>query len=163
LQDSPTPGGNAIAMIVLDRLYSYTGERKYRDFSQAALGAFAGNAPQYGLFAATYGLASVMHSRHALQIVVTGGAQDETAWQLERRARSFYRFGKAVLRVTPEISLDRLPPSLVETLPHMRADQAQAFVCAAFACYPPVKDPDALSQLLAKVMTDGETTQSAGR
>ncbi len=163
LQDSPTPGGNAIAMIVLDRLYSYTGERKYRDLSQAALEAFAGNAPQYGLFAATYGLASVMHSRHALQIVVTGGAQDETAWQLERRARSFYRFGKAVLRITPEISLDRLPPSLVETLPHMRADQAQAFVCAAFACYPPVKDPDALSQLLAKVMTDGETTQSAGQ
>jgi uncharacterized protein YyaL (SSP411 family) len=168
LQDSPTPGGNAIAIIVLDRLYAYTGERKYRDVAQAALEAFAGTAPQYGLFAATYGLASVLHARHSLQIVVTGTAQDETAWQLERRARSFYRFGKAVLRVTPELSLEsRLPPALAETVPHLRADQAQAFVCAAFACYPPASDPEQLSQLLSKVMTSGvmtsgEATQIAG-
>ena len=56
LQDSPSSSGNAIAVMVLDRLYSYTGDALYRDRATATLNAFAGVAPQYGLFAASYSL-----------------------------------------------------------------------------------------------------------
>jgi hypothetical protein len=42
--------------MVLDRLYSYTGDALYRDRATATLNAFAGVAPQYGLFAASYSL-----------------------------------------------------------------------------------------------------------
>ena len=65
------------------------------------------SCPQYGLFAATYGLATVLYARHPLQVLVTGAPGDETALRLDRAARSFYRFGKAVLRVTPEAAADR--------------------------------------------------------
>ena len=161
LQDSPTPGGNAVAAIVLERMYDYAANREYRQRADATLAAFAGRAAEYGLFAGTYGLASALHARHPLQVVVTGTAGDEAAAQIERAARLHYRFGLAVLRISPDAlsrtsasaptSLGALPPALQSTLPHLRADQAQAFVCAGGACYPPVKDARALLELLARV------------
>jgi hypothetical protein len=157
LQDSPTPGGNAIAAIVLDRLHDYTGNAAYRERSDATLAAFAGGAAEYGLFAATYGLASVLHARHPIQVVVTGTRDDARAAQLEQAARLHYRFGKAVFRLAPASSdatgapASTLPPSLQDTLPHLRAADAQAFVCAGGACYPPLNDAGKLSELLARV------------
>ena len=171
LQDSPTPAGNPVAAMVLDRLYAYTGNQRYLQQAQAALDAFAGVAPQYGLFAATYGLASVLHARHPLQVVVTGAAGDEAAEQLARAARSFYRFGKAVLRVTQAgLSGSALPadfflrglqvqPAPVrETLPHLRTETALAFVCAGTRCYPPLDSPEKLLELLAQI---GHESQAA--
>ena len=61
LQDSPTPGANSVAAIVLDRLHGFTGERLYREWAEKTLEAFVGLIPQYGLFAATYGLAALLH------------------------------------------------------------------------------------------------------
>ena len=171
LQDSPTPAGNPVAAMVLDRLYAYTGDKLYRQQAEATLDAFAGAVPQYGLFAATYGLASVLHARHPLQIVVTGAAGDEAAEQIARAARSFYRFGKAVLRVTPErLSGGALPAAFFlrglqvqpapvrETLPHLRAETALAFVCAGTHCYPPVNTSEKLLELLAQI---GHESQAA--
>jgi uncharacterized protein YyaL (SSP411 family) len=159
LQDSPTPAGNPVAAMVLDRLHNYTGRKVYRQEAEGALDAFAGAVPQYGLFAATYGLASVLHARHPLQIVITGAASDEAAENLARAARAFYRFGKAVLRLTPErLAGDALPPALRETLPHLQAELAQAFVCAGTKCYPPVSQPEQLLELLALI---GRETQAA--
>jgi uncharacterized protein YyaL (SSP411 family) len=166
LQDSPTPGANAVAIIVLDRLHDYTGNAAYRERAEATLAAFAGGVAEYGLFAATFGLASVLHARHPIQIVVTGATDNPLAAQLERAARLHYRFGKGVLRVAPGSAaaanasagsgsaVATLPPSLQTTLPHLRVDQAQAFVCAGGACYPPVNDPAKLSELLARVAVE---------
>jgi uncharacterized protein YyaL (SSP411 family) len=157
LQDSPTPAGNPVAAMVLNRLYSYTGNTRYREQAEAALNAFAGVAPQYGLFAATYGLASVLHTRHPLQVVVTGAEGDETAEHLARAARSVYRFGKAVLRVTPQqLGGSTLPAALRETLPHLRAGKPLALVCAGTRCYPPVDQPEKLLELLAQAGRDSQ-------
>jgi uncharacterized protein YyaL (SSP411 family) len=159
MQDSPTPGGNPMAVMVLDRLFAYTGEKIYRDQAQKALAVFAGVVTQYGLFAGTYGLATVLHARHPLQIVVTGAPEREVARRLDRAARSFYRLGKAVLRVTPELaSRNALPPALRETLPHLNAEAAQAFVCAGGTCYPPLDDPEKLLELLDKIGSETSTT-----
>jgi uncharacterized protein YyaL (SSP411 family) len=176
LQDSPTPAGNPVAAMVLDRLYAYTGNIRYRQQAEATLDAFAGAVPQYGLFAATYGLASVLHARHPLQIVVTGAPGDEAAKQLARAARSFYRFGKAVLRVTPDrLSGGALPAAFFlrglqvqpapvrETLPPAshnagRAETALAFVCAGTRCYPPLDSSEKLLELLTQI---GHESQAA--
>jgi uncharacterized protein len=159
LQDSPTPAGNPVAAMVLDRLYAYTGENRYAQQAEATLNAFAGIAPQYGLFAATYGLASVLHARHPLQIVVTGADGDAQAEQLARAARSFYRFGKAVLRVTPErLAGAALPAALKETIPNLRPEASLALVCAGTRCYPPVDRPEKLLELLAQI---GRESQAA--
>ena len=149
LQDSPTPGVNSVAAIVLDRLYAYTGNALYRERAEQTLEAFAAIAPQFGLFAASYGLAALLHARHPLQVVITGQADHPQAAALEQAAQGVYRFGKAVLRVTPERSAaNGLAPALQQTIPHLRADAPQALVCVETTCQPPVTEPDKLTTLL---------------
>ncbi|MGB6875726.1 MAG: thioredoxin domain-containing protein [Candidatus Acidiferrales bacterium] len=149
-QDSPTPGTNSAAAIVLDRLYAFTSNALYHDWARLTLEAFAGIAPQYGMFAATYGLAALLHSRHTMQMVVTGAAGDAKAAALEAAANSVYRFAKAVLRVTPQVAAaNALAPALKETIPHLDANAAQAIVCAGTSCYPPVSEPEKLIEMLA--------------
>jgi uncharacterized protein len=152
LQDSPTPGANSVAVIVLDRLYAFTGEKLYREWAEKTLEAFVGLVPQYGLFAATYGLAALLHARHPLQVVVLGAADNSQAVELEKSANEIYRFGKAVLRVTPEtLAAAWVPPALRETLPHLDASKPQALVCIETTCHPPVADPAKLQALLGEV------------
>jgi uncharacterized protein len=152
LQDSPTPGANSSAAILLDRLHGYTGDARHRACAEATLEAFAAIAPQFGIHAASYGLAALLHARGPFEVVITGRSDDPQAAALENAANSVYRFGKAVLRVTPErmASPDALAPALAETLPHLRADVAQALVCVGASCRPPVTDPAALVALLTQ-------------
>ena len=148
-QDSPTPSTNSAAAIVLARLYGFTSNELYREWAQRTLEAFAALAPQFGLYAATYGLAAVLHSRHTMQVVITGATGDAKAAALESAANSVYCFGKAVLRVTPEtIAADALAPALNETIPHLDAGASQAFVCVGTSCYPSVSEPAKLIELL---------------
>jgi hypothetical protein len=87
-----------------------------------------------------------------LQIAVLGAAGDPRAAELERAANEIYRFGKAVLRVTPEaLAAASLAPALRETLPHLDAAKAQALVCVETTCHPPVSDPAKLEALLGVV------------
>ncbi|MGA7626569.1 MAG: thioredoxin domain-containing protein [Candidatus Acidiferrales bacterium] len=154
LQDSPTPGANSVAVIVLDRLYSFSGKKLYREWAEKTLEAFIGLVPQYGLFAATYGLAALLHARHPLQVVILGAANDSKAAELEKTANEVYRFGKAVLRVTPEtIATASLASSLRETVPHLDAAKPQALVCVETTCHPPVSDPLKLKTLLTEAAT----------
>jgi len=147
-QDSPTPGANSVAAIALIRMHAFTGDKRYYDFAQRTLEAFAGIAPQYGMFAATYGLAATLFARHPLQVVITGRVHDPDAHPLEAAAHQVYRFGKSVLRVTPETPQLHLAGALKETLPHLRADKALAVVCAGQTCLPPTSDPTQLKALL---------------
>jgi uncharacterized protein YyaL (SSP411 family) len=152
LQDSPTPGANSSAAILLDRLHGYTGDARYRACAEKTLEAFAAIAPQFGIHAASYGLAALLHDRGPFEVVITGRSDDPQSAALERVANSVYRFGKAVLRVTPErlASPEALAPALAETLPRLRADVAQALVCVGTSCRPPVTDPAALVALLTQ-------------
>ena len=155
LQDSPTPGANSVAVIALDRLYGLTGEKLYRDWAEKTLEAFVGLVPQYGLFAATYGLAALLHARHPLQVVVLGAAGDLKAAALEKTANDVYRFGKSVLRATPEsLAAASLAPALRETLPHLDAKKPQALVCVETRCFPPVSDPEKLKGMLTEIAAE---------
>jgi uncharacterized protein YyaL (SSP411 family) len=149
-QDSPTPGSNSVAIMALTRMHAYTDDRKYHDGAKKTLEAFAGVAPQFGLFASSYGLAAVLFAEHPTQVVITGAAGDAGAQKLEAAAHSTFRLGKAVLRVTPESSLENLPAALRLALPHLPNDKAAALVCTGATCLPPVSDPDELVKLLEK-------------
>jgi uncharacterized protein YyaL (SSP411 family) len=147
-QDSPTPGANSVAAIALIRMHAFTGDERYRAFAQKTLEAFAGIAPQYGLFAATYGLAATLFAHHPIQVVITGRVDDPAAQALEDAAHRVYRFGKAVLRVTPGASLANFAGALKETLPHLAPDKPLAIVCAGQTCLPPTNDPVQLTAQL---------------
>jgi uncharacterized protein YyaL (SSP411 family) len=147
-QDSPTPGANSVAAIALIRMHAFTGDERYHAFAQKTLEAFAGIAPRYGLFAATYGLAATLFAHHPVQVVITGRADDPAAKALEDAAHRVYRFGKAVLRVTPGASLANFAGALKETLPHLSPDKPLAIVCAGQTCLPPTSDPEQLTAML---------------
>jgi uncharacterized protein len=149
-QDSPTPGANSAAVMALTRMHAYTDDQKYSDWARKTLEAFAGVAPQYGMFAATYGLAAILFAEHPTQVVITGAAGDAHAQKLVEAAHSVFRFGKAVLRVTPESSLENLPAALKLTLPHLPKDKAAALVCSGNTCLPPVVDAETLQKTLQK-------------
>src|SRR5229473_2316971 len=76
-QDSPTPAGNPMAAIALLRMQGYTDEAGYREKAEQTLELLAGAAGQYGLFAATYGIAAVRFAEPHAQIVIVG--EDDTA------------------------------------------------------------------------------------
>ena len=147
-QDSPTPSANSIAAIALTRMHAYTGDARYYAFAKRTLEAFAGIAPKYGMFAATFGLATVLFARHPMQVVVTGLVGDPVAQALEDAAHRVYRFGKSVLRVTPETSQLHFAGALKETLPHLPREKALAVVCAGQTCLPPTSDPAQLTAML---------------
>jgi uncharacterized protein YyaL (SSP411 family) len=149
LQDSPTPGANCIAVILLERMHGITGNALYRRWAELTLESFAGIAPKFGLFGASYALGALLHQRHTIQVVITGAADDPQAQALEKAAHSVYRYGKSVLRVTPENqSTGGLPPGLAETIPHLALNVAQAIVCIETTCQPPTSDPDHLARNL---------------
>jgi hypothetical protein len=151
-QDSPTPGANSVAIMALVRMHAFTGDERYYNFAEKTLEAFAGIAPQYGLFAATYGLAALMFSGHPMQVVITGRADDPAALSLEVAANRVYRLGKSVLRFTNAGGdgpiMENLPEALKDTLPHLQVDKAVAVVCAGQSCLPPTADPAQLTALL---------------
>ena len=147
-QDSPTPGANSVAVMALTRMHAYADDGRYLDWARKTLEAFAGVAPQYGLFSATYGLAATLFAEHPTQVVITGEAGDAKAEKLEEAANHVFRFGKAVLRVTPESSLENLPAVLRQTLPYLPKEKALAIVCAGTTCLPPIGDAEELQRVL---------------
>ena len=149
-QDSPTPGANSAAAIALIRFYAFSGEARYRDYAEKTLEAFAGIAPQYGLFAATYGLAATLFTHHPLQVVITGAADDWVAQSMEMAAQRVFRYGKAVLRAPRGSDLLQLAGALKETLPHLPAGRPLALVCTGQTCLPPASDAAQLTALLEK-------------
>ena len=157
-QDSPTPSANSVAAIALIRMHAFTGDHRYYVFAKKTLEAFAGIAPQYGLFAATYGLAATLFAHHPIQVVITGLANDPAAQALEAAAQRVYRFGKSVLRVTPETPQLLLAGALKETLPHLPADKALAVVCSGQTCFPPTSDPAQLTALLENSVAGAATS-----
>jgi hypothetical protein len=150
-QDSPTAAPNAVAAIVLDRLDVLADREDFGEKAEATLGLFAAKAGQYGLFAATYGLALVHHLRAPVDVVVVGRADDDRTINLLRAAYETPRAGKRVFAFEPDIVKARdLPAGLIATLPALPFDGVPvALVCEGSACHPPVQAPEALRKLLA--------------
>ncbi len=149
-QDSPTPAGNSMAAIALLRMHGYTDDGGYRDKAEATLELLAGAAGQFGLFAATYGIATVYFSEPHAQIVIVG--EDETAEQLYDEAITASSFGRSVLKLSfSQAAAANLPPALDATVPHMpsvKAGKACAIVCSNGACQPPVFSVEEMRKLL---------------
>jgi hypothetical protein len=150
-QDSPTPAGNPMAAIALLRMHSYTDEAGYRDKAEQTLELLAGAAGQYGLFAATYGVAIVHFAQPHTQIVIVG--EDETAQQLYTEAITATSFGTSVLKLNfSQVVEANLPPSLAATIPQLPAIKQKktvAVVCSGRSCKPPAHSVELLRQLLS--------------
>jgi hypothetical protein len=149
-QDSPTPAGNSVAALVLDRLATLAERPDFRAKAEAILCLFAAKAGDYGLFAATYGLALANHLRARMEVVVVGNPLDPRTRALLRIAHETPRAGISVFFFDPEaVKTSPLPKGLAATLPNLPLDGIPvALVCVGTACRPPVKSPQALMETL---------------
>ena len=154
LQDSPTPAGNPMAAIALARLHHYTGNVGYRDQAEQTLETFAGVAEQFGIFAATYGIAVLHFLENPAQIVVIAGEDASAADELYAAAIGPLAFAKATLCLPPNQAVPQnLPPVLAETipnLPQLNSGKSFAVICSGFTCQPPVFTREELRRALAK-------------
>jgi uncharacterized protein len=157
VQDSPTPAGNPMAAIALLRLHHYTGDVAYRDKAEQTLETFAGVAEQFGIFAATYGIAVVHWLESPVQVVVVATpGSEEAAADLIAVAAARFAFNKSVLRFTANQAVaGNLPPALAATLPNLpqlRSGESFAVLCSGFACQAPVTDPAELGRALESAL-----------
>ena len=153
LQDAPTPAGNPTAAAALLRLHGLSGNEALHELAEDTLECFAGIVEQFGLYAASYGLALERLLLPPVQVVIVG--TDERAQHLAASATARFAINKSVLRLTREqVSEDKLPPTLAETLPHLPqlTDSGSfAVVCRGNTCLPAVTDAEELLRALAGV------------
>ncbi|PYX13202.1 MAG: thioredoxin domain-containing protein [Acidobacteria bacterium] len=147
-QDSPTPAGNSVAAIVLQRLYGYTNEQSYRDKAEQTMEVLAGLAGQYGIFAATYGIAAIYVSQAHIQVVIVG--EDELADQLYSTAGTIPALNQAVLKfASNKVVPQYLPAALATTipaLPGVKEGKTVAVICSDFSCRPPISGVEQLKR-----------------
>jgi uncharacterized protein YyaL (SSP411 family) len=147
-QDSPTPAGDPSAALALLRVYAYTNESNYREKAEETLEVFAGVAEQFGIYAGTYGIASVWLSRPHTQVVVVGN--DKLAEELTRAALRPFALNKSVLHITDnEAAAAYLPPALAETVPNLpgiKEGRTAAVLCTNFTCQSPITSPEELEK-----------------
>jgi len=154
-QDAPTPAGNSAAAIALLRLFHYSNGSRYRDAAEDTLETFAGVAEQFGIFGATYGLATLRFVLPPVQVVVIG--EDARADALARAAAVPFAVNKTMLRLThSQVVAQNLPPVLAETIPNLPGienGRAMAVLCSGLSCRPPIDKPEELSKGLHEALS----------
>jgi uncharacterized protein YyaL (SSP411 family) len=157
LQDSPTPAGNPMAASALARLHHYTGDSSYRDKAEQTLETFAGVAEQFGIFAASYGIAVIHLLESPVQVVVIAEDQEGTAVELYEAAVAPFAFNKTTLRLTANQAVaGNLPPVLAATipaLPQLGLGKSFAVLCSGTACQPPIYDAGELRRELETALS----------
>ena len=155
LQDSPTPAGNPMAAIALIRLHHYTDDSTYRDKAEQTLETFAGVAEQFGIFAATFGIAVATFLESPVQGVVIEG-DDNAAGELQNAAVEHFAFSKTTLQLKASQAIAKnLPPALANTipnLPQLKNGKSFAVLCSGSTCQPPVFSAEELRTKLGEVL-----------
>jgi uncharacterized protein YyaL (SSP411 family) len=146
-----------MAAIALLRLHHYTGDSGYRDKAEQTLEAFAGVAEQFGIFAATYGIAVIHLLENPVQVIVVAeNGSVESASDLSAVAAAAFAFNKSVVRLTANQAVaGNLPPALAATvpnLPQLGSGKSFAVLCSGFACQPPLTDPAELRSALESAL-----------
>ena len=154
LQDSPTPAGNSLAVLLLLRVAELNLRNDLREKAEDTLEAFAGVAEKFGLHAGAYGQALQRYLLPPIQVCVIG--DDQASKQLAVIATARYAVNKTVLNLSRAVVVQgELPPALAETLPHLpalHADRSFAVVCSGTSCQPPVYEPEELISILNSML-----------
>jgi uncharacterized protein YyaL (SSP411 family) len=128
VQDAPTPSANAVAALVLARLWALSDGPEWRAQLDRQLAAFAGGARELSLYGATL-LRAVDWAVHPVtRIEVSGPRGDGPACAMHLLALQTYRPRKVVVR--------KIGPTPAAT------------VCVGTSCSVPVATPEKLAELL---------------
>ncbi|HLY23129.1 MAG TPA: thioredoxin domain-containing protein [bacterium] len=163
VQDAPTPSGNGVAVLVLERLAALTGDERYRAEAERALRACAPGRVEQGLFTATLGLALETHLAPPLHVVIVGPRAHPNTLALRAAALGTYRHGLVVQTYDPEAAggeAGRLPAVVtagaaagVDFMVAGRGSAGtregpRAYACTATECAAPAVSAQALTETI---------------
>jgi uncharacterized protein YyaL (SSP411 family) len=140
-----------MAVIALLRMHGYTDEPSYREKAEQTLELLAGAAGQYGLFAATYGIAAVYFSTPPAQVVVVGEGRAADALYSEAIANCGFTTSVLKLNFSQAVA-QNLPPTLAATIPQLpdiKRGETVAVICSGASCQPPVHKLEELKRVLS--------------
>jgi uncharacterized protein YyaL (SSP411 family) len=144
--DSPDPGPNACAALLLDRLARATGDDRYREAAEALLEAFAGLTEEAGPSAGTYHLALLEHLGPGPTVVLAGGTPEDRD-ALREAALEAYAPGRVVV----DAEDGPVPPAAEAPLAGWDGGAA-AFVCLEDRCLAPAESPEAVREAVDDVV-----------
>lgn len=150
IEDVPVASSNSVAIRVLDRLFSLTGDEQYHSAAENALKTFAGSFAQNGTYYSSYGLSLLYHLNPPPTVIILGDRSDSETIRLAETALSVYRPGKQVYLFDPgDSSLDNLPNAVrLKISGTKQVSYPVVYICSDVKCAPPVHDPDGLKKVL---------------
>ena len=144
--DGEYPGGNALAALVLERLFALTNEASYRTLARETLAALP-PSPTLGPALAGYAYAVDLVTNGVPHVVVAGKSADARTDALMRGALRAFRPGKIVERYDPEV-----PPPVAAVLRQQVAQaEPRAYVCTGNVCSLPQTDGEGLREMVERL------------
>jgi uncharacterized protein YyaL (SSP411 family) len=147
-QDNATPSGAAMATTVLLRLAAFTGEGRYRDAAERAIGTVAPLMAQYPTAFAQWLVAASFAATDSVEVAVIGDPEDTATRELLEPVWSTWRPFQVLAVASPSDA----PDSAIDLL-HDRPPvdgRPAAYVCRDFVCLVPVTTA---SRLIDQVRT----------
>ena len=149
-QDNATPSGASMAATVLLRLAAFTGEGRYRDAAERAIGTVAPVMAQYPTAFAQWLVASSFAAGDAVEVAVIGDPAEPSTRELLEPVWATWRPFQVLAAASPTDA----PSSAIDLL-HDRPPidgRPAAYVCRDFVCLVPVTTASRLiDQLRATV------------
>lgn len=157
VQDLPSHGGNGIAVLALNRLFSLTGDTMYQEYALKTLECFAPDASLQGMYAATLflGLETFLHP--PLHVVIVSLPGDVLGNEMFHTALTTFRANKIVTRIHPDDKavLPQNLRSMIEAY-----DKPAAYVCTNFVCAPPARTSAELEDIIRTFGKEHKITHS---
>ncbi len=150
LEDNAVPSGGAMAATVLLRLAALTGEGRYADAADAAIGVVGAAVAAYPTAFAQWLAAIDWRAGPVDEVAIIGDPADPRTAHLAAAARGApSHLGwrpRQVIAIGPDPAASAVP--LLQGRFALRGTPT-AFVCRGFACRQPVTEPEALAAILA--------------
>ncbi len=146
-QDNAVPSGGAMAATVLLRLAAWTGEGRYREAAERALGAVAPFLARYPTGFAQWLVAASFAASDVVEVAIVGDPAEAATRELLRPVWSTWRPAQVLAVGASGVTTSAVP------LLHDRAaidSRPTAYVCRGFACNLPVSDAAALTAQLVR-------------
>jgi uncharacterized protein len=146
-QDNAVPSGGAMAATVLLRLAAFTGEGRYRDAAERAIGTVAGYLPRYPTGFAQWLVAASFAAGDAVEVAIVGDPGDSATRELLEPVWSTWRPFQVLAVASPAAVATSAVPLLHDRV--AQDDRPTAYVCRDFVCSLPVNTVGALVDQLA--------------
>ena len=143
LREKPLPD-NLLAIEGLLKLYNATLDNAYHEIVNDSLSAFTKTYGDYGEYAASYGLLQDRFLNPQVEITVEGHPLDKSTFELLQAAG---RTNVRQLLIKPLLDSNYV-------------GQAQAVVCYASACMPPVRDPVSIQEQINSLLSVSNSDQN---